>query len=87
LPFHTIVPRFNLREFWWASADLIDGHPLLFGILLAAAVLFVWKCGKVIGQEWEIRSVRQAMKRDREQAKKLQRVVAISSRRDGGRVA
>ena len=75
-------PFFHWSDFWWASADFIDAHPLAFGILLAAATLFVWKCGKVIGQEWEIRSVRKAMQREREQAR-LNSVVRMSSRRDG----
>ena len=58
MPFHTIVPRFSFADFWWAAADLIDAHPLLFGVLLVSALLVVWECGKIIGQEWEIRSVR-----------------------------
>ena len=96
MPFHTITqPNFSLPAFVSASLDYLGTHPLALALLVTAAFLVLCELGFAIARESaRKRSQRRTLDRlaaltvaQGQQKATLGAVVAISSRRDGGRVA
>ena len=96
MPFHTISqPNFSLPAFVAASLQYLGSHPLALALLVTAAFLVVCElCFAIARESARKRSQRRTLNRlaaltvaQGQQKATLGAVVAISSRRDGGRVA
>ena len=95
MPFHTQMPEFSMRDFVGASLDFLGLHPLALALVVAAAFLVICElCFALARESAKKRSKRRTLNRlaaltvaQGQQKATLGAVVAISSRRDGGRVA
>jgi len=94
--YHTIAgPLFHWSDFLFASLDYLGTHPLALALLVTAAFLVVCElCFAFARQTASKRSAKRTLDRlaaltvaQGQQKSTLGAVVAISSRRDGGRVA